>query len=200
MEVGSGSLESSPFTSRINSNYAATNSESLEIQSLLKGPTSRLEELSTRLQELDEQCAQIRNDQTSLLLYISKHRALTSLVRKLPIEILQGIFIACLPTAHNAVMSKQEPPILLTQVCSSWRNIAHTTPQLWKSLHITVPCTPPGIYVHEYEAIRSEQIYHRRSEAALEWITRSAACPLDISLSIPLGQWGVMIPDGSTIG
>ena len=196
METGLGSLESSPFASRIYSNYAATNSESLEIQSLLKGPTSRLEELSIRLQELDEQCAQIRNDHTSLLLYISKHRALTSLVRKLPIEILQEIFIACLPTAHNAVMSKQEPPILLTQVCSSWRNIAHKTPQLWKSLHIAVPCTPPGIYAHEHENTHHEQLSHRRSEAALEWITRSAACPLDISLGIPLGQWGSSIPDG----
>ncbi|KAF8816839.1 hypothetical protein BYT27DRAFT_7154233 [Phlegmacium glaucopus] len=197
METGFG-LDSSPFTTRLNSNYAATDSESLEIQTLLKVPTSRLEELSIRLQELDEQYSKIQSEQTSLLLSISEHRALISLVRKLPIEILQEIFVACLPTTHNAVMCKEEPPILLTQICSSWRNIAHSTPQLWKSIHIAVPCTTPGMYATGYANIQSvvEQVFHRRSEAVLEWITRSAACPLDISLSISLTEWENSLPDG----
>ena len=181
-------LESSPFASRLDSNYVATDSESLELKTLLKGPTSRLDELSHRLQELNKLSTKIQNERTSLLLSISKHRALMSLVRKLPIDILQEIFIACLPSTHNAVMSKWEPPILLTQICSSWRNIAHATPQLWKSIHIAVPCSSPGIYASEYPNFRStvEQVASRRSEAVQEWITRSAACPLDISLTV---QW-----------
>ena len=135
-------LASSPF---------ATNSESLEIQTLLKLPTSRLKE-----QEL-------RNEQSALL-FISD---LVSPIRKLPIEILQEIFIACLPTAHNPVSSRWEPPILLTQICSSWRIIAHATPQLWKSIHIRVdfPCGAD-----------------RHSEALQEWLTRSVAYPLNISV------------------
>lgn len=187
-------LESSPFASKLNTNYIATDAESHQIQSLLKRPTSRLEELSTQLQQLDEHYTQIRNEQSSLLLSISKHRALMSLVRKLPIEILQEIFIACLPTTHNAVMSKWEPPILLTQVCSSWRIIAHATPQLWKSIHIAAPCNSPARYAtSEYPNLPSTLAHAaRRSEAVLEWITRSAASPLDISL----GQWGTSTPDG----
>ena len=188
-------LDSSPFASRLNSNYVATASEALDIQTLLNGPTSRLEELSTRLQELNKQTSQIQAEQTSLLLSISKHRALISLVRKLPIDILQEIFIACLPTTHNAVMSVREPPILLTHVCSSWRNVAHATPRLWQTIHIAVPCNTPGIFAVEYSGFQSdmvEQIAHRRAEAVLEWISRSAACPLDISLS----QCGKGVPDG----
>jgi F-box-like len=193
MEPGSG-LESSPFASRLNSNYIATNSEATEIRSLLKRPTSRLEELSIQLQELDEQYTEIRNEQASLLLSITKHRALMSLVRKLPIEIIQEIFIACLPTAHNAVMSRWEPPILLTQICSSWRNIAHATPQLWQSIHIAAPCTSNsmGRYAGECLNLPSAVEQGQRSEAVLEWITRSATFPLDISL----GQWGNSTPDG----
>jgi hypothetical protein len=95
----------SPFASRLDSNYDATDSEALEIKILLEIPTSRLEELSTQLQEL-------RDEQSALLLFISKHNALISPIRKLPVEILQKIFIACLPTAHNPVMSRSEPPIL----------------------------------------------------------------------------------------
>jgi hypothetical protein len=107
----------SPFTSLLDSNYVATDSELLEIQSLLVLPTSRLEDLSTQLQKLDEQSTQIRNEQSSLFLFISKHRALISLIRRLPIYILQEIFIACLPTtAYNKPgMISWESPILLTQ-------------------------------------------------------------------------------------
>ena len=162
-------MDSSPFASRLDTNYVATDSESLEIQNLLQIPTSRLEELSTQLQEL-------RNEQSSLRLFISKHRALISLIRKLPIDILQEIFIACLPTANNAVMSRLEPPILLTQICSSWRNVAHATPQLWNSLHIAIPCS------ENFSSMTVEQHIDRRSKAIQEWLSRSAAYPLDISL------------------
>ena len=94
-------MDSSPFASGLDSNYIATDSESLEIKILLEHPTARLEELSTELQEL-------RDEQSALLLFISKHRTLISPIRKLPIDVLQKIFIACLPTAHNPVMSKSE--------------------------------------------------------------------------------------------
>ena len=174
----------SPFTSRLNSNYVPTDSESLEIQNFLKLPTSRLEELSIQLHKLDDQSTQLRNEHSSLLLFISKHRALISLIRKLPIEILQKIFVACLPTAHNAVMSRWEPPILLTQVCSSWRNVAHATPQLWNTIHIAVPCNKSGRYSTEYP--NPEEYIVRRRDAVIEWLSRSATYPLDISLS----HWG----------
>ena len=174
----------SAFTSRRDSNYVATDSESLEIQTFLKLPISRLEELSTQLQELDDQSTQLRNEQSSLLLFISTHRAPISPIRKLPIDILQEIFIACLPTAHNAVMSRWEPPILLTQVCSSWRNIALATPQLWKSIHIAVPCNKQRNSGADtiIPSTQLELIINRRAEAVLEWLSRSAACPLDISV------------------
>ena len=184
----------SPFTSLLESNYVATDSESLEIQSLLELPTSRVEELSSQLQELDEQSTKIRTEQSALLLFISKHRALISQIRKLPIDILQEIFIACLPAAHNPVMSRWEPPILLTQICSSWRNVAHATPELWKSIHIAVPCNKSGRNPSDHTNIPPSTVEHidRLSDAVAEWLTRSATYPLDISL----GHWGTSAIDG----
>ena len=161
----------SPFASRLDSNYVATDSESLEIQNLLVLPTSRLKELSTQLQLLDEQSTKIRNEQSAILLFISKHRGLISQIRKLPIDILQEIFIACLPTDYNPDMSRRQPPILLTQICSSWRNVAHATPQLWKSIVIDVPCNSPSMTMEHIE---------RFSEAIQEWLTKSADFPLHI--------------------
>jgi hypothetical protein len=165
-------MDASPFASRLDSNYVATDSESLEIKTLLEHPTARLEELSTQLQEL-------RDEQSALLLFISKHRALISPIHNLPIDILQEIFIACLPTAHNSVMSSSEPPILLTQVCSSWRIVAHATPQLWKSIHVAIPRNK------DYPYTMLEQ---HRSEGVQEWLTRSAAYPLEISVGVN-GHW-----------
>ena len=166
-------MDSSPFASRLDSNYAATDSEALEIKALLEKPKSRLEELSIQLEKLS-------NEQSVLLLFVSKHRALISPIRKLPIEILQEIFIACLPTAHNPVMSRWESPILLTQVCSSWRSVAHATPQLWKAIHVAIPCG------ENFSSTTVERHIDHRSEAVQEWLTRSAAYPLNISL----GRWG----------
>jgi hypothetical protein len=147
--------DSSPFS---------TNSESLEIQTLLD-PTFRLEE-----QEL-------KNEQP----FISKHRVqvLVSPICKLPIEILQEIFIACLPTTHNPVMSRWEPPILLTRICSSWRIVAHATPQLWKSIHIDFLCG---------ENFSSTTV-GQHLEAIQEWLTRSVAYPLDISIGASGGHY-----------
>ena len=151
-------------------------SESLKIEDLLELPTSRLEELAIQLQELEEQFLQIRYEQ-------SKYRALISPFYKLPIEILQEIFIACLPTAHNHLMSRWEPPILLTQICSSWRNVAHATPQLWKSIHIAGPYRRLPGSPHYFLNFLSTTIEHDpRLEAVVEWLTRSAAYPLDISV------------------
>ena len=163
----------SPFSSRLDSYYVPTDSESLEIRSFIELPTSRLEVLTIQLQELEEQSTKIRNEQSELRLFISKHRAMISPIRKLPIDILQEIFIACLPTDHNHLISRWEPPILLTQICSFWRNLAHATPQLWKSIHIK------NIYG---KSMGGTDFLSTTADAIVEWLTRSAACPLDISL------------------
>ena len=153
----------SPFSSRLDSYYVPTDSESLEIQSFIEQPTSRLEALSIQLQELEEQCTKIRNEQSELRLFIFKHRSLISPIRKLPIDILRKIFFACLPTNHNNLIRRREAPILLTQICSFWRKLGLATPQLWDSIHI----------VHSSST---------KVDNVVEWLTRSAACPLDISL------------------
>ncbi|KAF8210556.1 hypothetical protein K438DRAFT_1570262, partial [Mycena galopus ATCC 62051] len=57
-------------------------------------------------------------------------KALISSIRRLPLQVIQEIFIACLPTHRNCVMSASEAPIQLGRICSSWRALAFSTPQL----------------------------------------------------------------------
>ncbi|KAF8227324.1 hypothetical protein L208DRAFT_1366364 [Tricholoma matsutake] len=51
------------------------------------------------------------------------------------------IFVCCLPDDSFVKPEKCQAPLLLTQICASWRAIAFSIPQLWSSLrgvyHIT---------------------------------------------------------------
>ncbi|KAJ6549596.1 hypothetical protein DFH09DRAFT_885571, partial [Mycena vulgaris] len=52
-------------------------------------------------------------------------------VLTIPVEIISHIFVDCLPANGRVQPSESAPPLLLTQICSHWRQIAHATPQLW---------------------------------------------------------------------
>ncbi|KAJ6616648.1 hypothetical protein B0H10DRAFT_1632687, partial [Mycena sp. CBHHK59/15] len=62
--------------------------------------------------------------------YIDAHQASISPASRLPYDIVGEIFVACLPTDRNPVMSATEAPVILCRICSAWRAIALSTPRL----------------------------------------------------------------------
>lgn len=115
-----------------------------EIKAFLIEPTLRLKQLDDEISDLQRAIDKLRAERDSLGADVKAHRALISPVRQLPLDIIQEIFVACLPTHHNCVMSASEPPILLGRICSLWRAISLSTPRLWTSLHVVEPTrTPP---------------------------------------------------------
>ncbi|KAJ7639265.1 hypothetical protein FB45DRAFT_702489, partial [Roridomyces roridus] len=60
------------------------------------------------------------------------------LISYLPPEIMSEMFIHCLPTKRSGLDSFNfaEAPFLLSRVCSRWRQIVLSTPELWKELEI----------------------------------------------------------------
>ncbi|KAF9442573.1 hypothetical protein P691DRAFT_652912, partial [Macrolepiota fuliginosa MF-IS2] len=48
----------------------------------------------------------------------------------LPIDVLTNIFLSCVSDG-DCDMSTRGAPLVLTQVCSSWRKTALRVPQLW---------------------------------------------------------------------
>ncbi|KAJ7909579.1 hypothetical protein B0H13DRAFT_1616362 [Mycena leptocephala] len=123
----------SPFQSLLHTNTVPSDVDCDRIRNLLMGPRKqvtkrRLEYLTRKRDELTE--------------YIDAHLALVSPVRRLLEDAVRAIFIACMPSARNAVMSTKDSPLLLCRICSAWRQLALTTPQLWASLHIVVPIPP----------------------------------------------------------
>jgi hypothetical protein len=119
---------------------------------------------------------------------VDAHEALVSPVRRLPLDILQQVFIACLPTHRNCVMSASEALVLLGRICSSWRAISLSIPQLWSRLHIVQPecMVPPSFYRPTTNLI--EEKLAQRLETTRTWLSRSGQCPLSISLRGASGQ------------
>ncbi|KAK7001477.1 hypothetical protein R3P38DRAFT_1796530 [Favolaschia claudopus] len=151
-------LSDSPFYEYLNTNYAPTDSQIIQIRTHLFPHEAELARIESLIADLTAQRARIKS-------YIAPHKALISCPRRLPVELVEQIFVDCLPITHNAVMSVKEPPLLLGRICSGWRSIALSSPKLWSSLHIYTPL------------ISNEEI----KGGVTEWLTRSAPLPILLS-------------------
>ncbi|KAJ6594623.1 hypothetical protein B0H19DRAFT_1247284 [Mycena capillaripes] len=109
---------SSPFVSRLGTNYCPNDKELEEIKGILAEPTLRLKQLDEEIADLQKAIEKLTEERESLGAYVAAHKALISPVRRLPLDIIQEIFIACLPTYRNCVMSTSEPPVFLGRICS----------------------------------------------------------------------------------
>ncbi|KAF8152870.1 hypothetical protein K438DRAFT_375094 [Mycena galopus ATCC 62051] len=92
-------------------------------------------------------------------------------MRRIPDDILREIFVTCLPTAPNLI-DPAEAPILLGCICRHWRAVAHTTPILWSSIHISA--------LPRVSAEHGAEILSRVLE---RWLQRAATCPLTVSVT-----------------
>ncbi|KAJ7474722.1 hypothetical protein FB451DRAFT_1246432 [Mycena latifolia] len=104
-------------------------------------PQSNPELLRTRLAELDRQIAHIKA-------YLSTVAAERQTVKEylggivypiltIPTELTAKIFVDCLPDHGRVWPSAEMAPLLLVQVCRSWREIALGTGDLWKSADVS---------------------------------------------------------------
>ncbi|KAJ7657322.1 hypothetical protein DFH06DRAFT_1045299 [Mycena polygramma] len=155
------SLAESPFREHLHTNYVPTDAEIEQIRAHLVPHEAELARLESLIQELTEQ-------RDSVTRYIEPHKALISHPRRLPQDVVEQIFLACLPTQHNAVISHAEAPLLLGRICSAWRFIAFAMPRLWASIHIS------GDFVTSTE---------ERTAALGHWLKRAAQLPLSISVT-----------------
>ncbi|KAJ7698995.1 hypothetical protein B0H17DRAFT_926902, partial [Mycena rosella] len=122
---------SSPFASKLGTNYCPEDEEIAQIRVLLAEPANRLKSLDDEISKLQVALDRMKEERSRLGAYVEGHRALISLARRLPLDIIQEIFLACIPTHCNCFMSATEAPVLLGRICSSWRSISLSTPRLW---------------------------------------------------------------------
>jgi hypothetical protein len=161
----------SPFADRLSTNYGPINDEFEQITQLLIEPLNQLKDLDTEISRLQRITDELSIKRNQLADFITPHQALLSPIRRVPRDVLQEIFVRCLPTNHNAIMNHRDAPLLLGRVCSSWRSISISIPQLWSSIHISIP--DPPMYSKEDDVF---------IQAVRDWLNRAGALPLSISL------------------
>ncbi|KAF9014316.1 hypothetical protein BDQ17DRAFT_1270522 [Cyathus striatus] len=177
----------SSFQEHFGTNYAPSVDEVRQIKDLLDSSSKEIHDVDVEIDRVQRQLEHLQAKRLKISDLAEQHRALLSPVRRLSRDALEAIFLACLPTYRNPCMSATEAPILLTQVSSSWRNIAHSTPRLWAAIHIVLPSVKaqghphPARYFSEREALVRLRLTQREA-GTKEWLERAGVCPLSISI------------------
>ncbi|KAJ7634645.1 hypothetical protein FB45DRAFT_909430 [Roridomyces roridus] len=187
----------SPFASKLKTNYCPTVDETVEIKALIAENQARMEHLESRIADAQQVLNKLLEERESLDFNLDSHEALLSPIRRMPADVVQEIFKACLPTHRNCVMDASEAPLLLGRICSGWRTLSLATPRLWSSLHIV----DPGQQWSEENGSLAINHWHAGwggpveppmtavdrprvsliANAIQEWFERSGQCPLSIS-------------------
>ncbi|KAI4527315.1 hypothetical protein K525DRAFT_217498, partial [Schizophyllum commune Loenen D] len=164
------------FAELLSSNRAPTDDERQAAASLLQMWSTEAAVLAAKVRALQAQLAQVSAKLDEIQERVRLHSQIVSPMRSMPAEILQHIFRYTLPEFHNALLSPDEPPVLLTRVCRVWRAVSLDTPELWSSIHIV--CTPFDKDMPQ----RARETVELRLRAVELWLARSGTCLLDISI------------------
>lgn len=165
-----------PFAGKLHTNYVPQGPEVDEIHQVIAEPLKEISQLNEKILRLQATINDLSRRRDELSKFVEDHRVLLSGVRRLPEELIQQIFLHCLPTKRNAVMSSDEAPVLLGRICKSWRQISSSFPQLWSSLHIPIPDAP---FLKEQGLTK----LYQRAEIVKAWLERSGCCPLSLSVT-----------------
>lgn len=183
-------MATKPFSQYFGTNFTPSDVELAQIRDIIQEPTTRIASIQHEINEF-------RKTEASLEASVRDYRILMSPFRRLPDDVLRSIFIACLIVREDRLptMSNKEAPILLTHVSRRWREISHTTPRLWASLHVPIPPImtmdnhedPPRFSAQKECSVKITAL---RVEAVDAWLKRSGACKLSISLYDGEGPFG----------
>lgn len=136
-------VPTSPVAHLLHTNGTPSFSERALIDDTIINAQSTLSQLDDQLKDFMRTYRQKRK---AIHEYVDSHRALLSQERRVPAEILSAIFVRCLPERwqEHSVSSSHTlaTPLLLSQVCSYWRNVCIATPTLWSSFHLRLTGNP----------------------------------------------------------
>ncbi|KAG2031501.1 hypothetical protein BDR03DRAFT_972476 [Suillus americanus] len=105
----------------------------------------------------------------------------SSLVSRLPTEVLCHIFIYTLPEIACTLLQLNSPPILLTRVCRRWREVSVDMPSLWCKLSMRS-------YWKDLQRRRRLFCYDYGS-----WLKRTRGYPLSLEVSMCLEQESITL-------
>ncbi|KAK1226016.1 hypothetical protein PQX77_011015 [Marasmius sp. AFHP31] len=119
-----------------------------EIARWISEEESELSKFQAEISRIRSILASMELRESELTERISERKSLVSSVRRLPSELWAEIFALCMGVSTSGqaslAVSKSDwnnvsaPPLVLSHVCSRWRSILHTTPNLWSTLDVNL--------------------------------------------------------------
>jgi len=187
----------SPLSGYLKNNLAPTEVDLVKTRMLKEVPVAELRSIEELVIEAQKSLELLNRRRESLQTTVHRCDTILSPSRRVPVDIWREIFIHCRATHRNPIVSFVEAPLLLTHVCSNWRSIAFSTPQIWNRIHIPLfqiirdPIwdVPPSYL--DNPAVH-DLLFKLETRTALvrEWLRRSGSLPLSITVTNPSGENG----------
>lgn len=148
--------------------------------------------MDAKIEGLEEQLTQLYETKSRLQEHIDRFECVLSPIRRVPTDVLHTIFFHCLPTGHDPIISAREAPLLLTRICRVWRQTAFTSPSLWAKIYITFSDEGSHFDPQISYGLTKQHLSNTlrlRCSAVEQWLSRSGACPLSISILYTNDKW-----------
>ncbi|KAJ2918278.1 hypothetical protein MD484_g2102, partial [Candolleomyces efflorescens] len=169
----------SPVTPLAKTNHVPSEPELFEIELLLASSRSELAQLALDLEEAEARVTKLKEERKAILARAQPLRAIASLIRRLPHELLERIFMHAQPADGYSTFNPADCPSVLLRVCRRWREVAINTPYLWSSFEVTIPlhlCYIPSSPPNPKHQLRVTSFLGEVDR----WLERSANHPLCI--------------------
>ncbi|KAF4617216.1 hypothetical protein D9613_006233 [Agrocybe pediades] len=134
-----------------------------------------LSRVEAEMQQLEERMERLKEEKKSIQRDLEFYSCILAPIRRLPFDMLEEIFLRCLSTDDtrpSTLTDIEEAPLLLMQVCRTWRQACLSCPRLWTSLRL------------EDDDIRADSSQvEDLCWRIQEWFSRSGQCPIHIVMS-----------------
>ena len=173
------------LSGRVGSQYSKTIAD-------IETDLSKLDDEMSRLQMV---MGQLAAERQSLGRSLEEHRSIVPPIRRIPLEVLSGIFIFCAVSSCSNSNSKcfnvTRAPIQLSFVCNKWRRLAISMSQLWSSISLK------GGRELTLSSGESHTFYSERSirtDMLSIWLLRSGSSPLTLGINATWLEHAPVLP------
>ncbi|KAJ7653697.1 hypothetical protein DFH06DRAFT_1474817 [Mycena polygramma] len=129
---------------------------------------ARVADMEAEIRYLERALSRLRSEKTLVQERIQSYKYP---VLSLPNELVSEIFLQFLPSYPRCPpLTGMLSPTALTQICRQWREIALTTPELWRAMRLD-----------GNSAKRHDQI-------VIAWLGRSGCCPIAVFIDDEFGE------------
>ncbi|KAF7782836.1 hypothetical protein Agabi119p4_2212 [Agaricus bisporus var. burnettii] len=170
--TGLTSTPLSPIPHLLGSNAIPTDEQQQSVHEAIELATLDIRRLEEQIRRVESVLGQLKGECQALTKFVDTHHAFRTPARRVYPEIWAEIFKHCPRGSKHRRFSEVEDsfdpdggPLVLTQVCNAWRQIAIATPQLWTTIRLT------------YQGYSSSQHCLIRL-----WIQRSGGLPLTVAV------------------